>query len=276
MQSFKQQCIKLREKDYTLNEIVEATGRSKTSVYFHIKNIGLSEEKKSVIVANSRKRALQNAVARRGKSKRAFIPCTAWNSQLVLLFAHLLFDGEIRRVTCGYSNRSVALIRRVKRLFQKIYQFPPSKYLNEKTGVYSIRYHNVALAAYADQKARQMLDGIGHFPVAYQKEFLRAFFDDEGCMDFNKKLNKRRIRGYQNDRAVLALVQKLLRNIHVESRLQGKNEVVITGKENLKKFQREINFSKGVRLNPNRTNSIWKKDIEKRELLDMAIKSFKK
>ena len=112
-------------------------------------------------------------------------------------------------------------------------------------------------------------------PKVEQREFIRAFFDDEGCMDYRPDRNLRRVRGYQNDRSILILIQKLLTSFDIGSKLQGKNEVVITGKGNLKKFQREINFSKGVRLNPRRANSIWKKPIEKRELLDMAIKSFK-
>jgi len=88
--------------------------------------------------------------------------------------------------------------------------------------------------------------------------------------------NKRSIRGYQNDVAILSTVQRLLKNFEIEAKLQGRNEVVISGKKNLIKFRDEINFSKGVRVNPNRTNSLWKKNLEKRKLLDMAIASFKK
>ena len=53
------------------------------------------------------------------------------------------------------------------------------------------------------------------------------------------------------------------------------NEVMISGKENLKKFQKEIGFSLGIRRNKNRSNSIWKKPLEKKFLLSEAIKSYK-
>jgi hypothetical protein len=88
--------------------------------------------------------------------------------------------------------------------------------------------------------------------------------------------NKRQIRGYQNEVTVLKIVSQLLANMNIKSNLRGRNEVLISGKENLMKFRDEINFSKGVRINPNRTNSLWKKNLEKRRLLDMAIASFKK
>jgi hypothetical protein len=141
--------------------------------------------------------------------------------------------------------------------------------------VSSIRHHNVALADYLGKKAGLLVTEITGLSLSCQKEFLRAFFDDEGCMDVRLKRNLRRIRGYQKDKNILRVVILLLSNFDITAKFREPNEVVITGKENLKKFQKEINFSKGVRLNPNRTNSLWKKNIEKRELLDMAIKSFK-
>ncbi len=61
----------------------------------------------------------------------------------------------------------------------------------------------------------------------------------------------------------------------INARVVKPNEVVIVGKENLIRFEREINFSPGVYMNGKRSNSRWKKHIEKRELLKRAIKSFK-
>ncbi|MEX0918270.1 MAG: LAGLIDADG family homing endonuclease [Candidatus Paceibacterota bacterium] len=156
-----------------------------------------------------------------------------------------------------------------------VYKFAPHTHLNPKTGVHRISYHNVELSAFLKSRSLELLTIISDLPRSFQREFLRAFFDDEGCMDFRIDRNLRRVRGYQNDRKILVLIQRLLSHFGIRAILQGKNEVVISGKENLKKFQKEINFSKGVRINPKRTNSIWKKNLEKRKLLDMAITSFK-
>ena len=275
MNAFKQQCIALRKKDFTLNEIVQATGRSKTSVYFHIRDISLSDKKLKEISENSRKFALKLAASRKGKALRPYKQFTRWSPDLVLLVSHLIFDGEIKKNSCGYSNRSVALIKRVQRLFQLVYDHKPKHRLDRRTGVSQIKYHNVALAGHMEQKAKELLKEIVHSPLSHQREFLRAFFDDEGCMDFKPDRNHRRIRGYQNDRHILELVQKVLIKFGIESKLRGKNEVVIIGKENLLMFQKEINFSEGVRINGKRSNSIWKKSFEKRALLDKAIKSYK-
>lgn len=155
-----------------------------------------------------------------------------------------------------------------------VYDFEPKLYFNSTTGVHRICYHNVELSTMFKTRSQELRVTIINFPLEFQREFLRAFFDDEGCMDFRKQRNIRQVRGYQKDRSILILVQQLLTQFDIQSALKGKNEVVIRKKENLKKFQQEINFSPGVRINPNRTNSIWKKDLEKRVLLDMAIKSF--
>lgn len=254
---------------------MEITGREKTSVYFHIKDIPLSEKKQKEIRLNSGKRALAVSAARKGNSAREYKKFSKWTPELVLLVAHLIFDGDLRRTTCGYSNRSKALISRVRNLFKLVYRYSAKYHFDTRSGVINIRHHNVALAGYLIGKADELVNEIEDMPHEHQREFIRAFFDDEGCMDLRPDRKHRRVRGYQNDKKILVIVQNLLKNFDIESKLQGRNEVVITGKENLKKFQKEINFSKGVRLNPNRTNSIWKKNIEKRKLLDMAIKSFK-
>jgi len=76
---------------------------------------------------------------------------------------------------------------------------------------------------------------------------------------------------------ILKLIRKLLKDFDIRSRIEEKGqEIVISGKENLLKFRDKINFSKGVYINPNRKNSIWKKKLEKREILNKTIVSYKK
>lgn len=271
--SFKQLCVELRQKDHTLNEIMAITGRSKTSIYAHIRSIPLSERKREQISENSKQLALKVADSRRGSALRPFKSFQDWTPKNVLLTAHLMFDGRVGK-SCDYNNRSVALITRVENLMTIVYDFPPKPYMNNLTGVRRISYHNVAMANFFKAKSIELLHNIEGLSLDCQKEFLRAFFDDEGCMD--ARLKKRMVRGYQDDVVILQIVKKLLANLNINSKLQGRNEVVISGKENLIKFRDQINFSEGVCINPNRTNSLWKKNLEKRKLLDMAIASFKK
>lgn len=276
MKSFKEQCIALRMKDKTINEIMAITGRSKSSIHFHIKDISLSQKKREQISERSRKQALTLSGARKGIAKRPIKKFNTWTPEMVLLVSHLMFDGEIIKKKCSYVNRSEALIERVEKLMRCVYDFPPKVIFVEMSGVHKIQYYNVALGNFLHGKAIELQKNIISFSKKDQREFLRAFFDDEGCMDYRPKRNLRRVRGYQKDRKILMLVQKLLSNFNIESIICEPNEVVVTKKENLIKFQKEINFSKGVCPNPNRSNGLRKDLVEKREILDQAIKSFKK
>jgi len=273
--SFKEQCIDLRKKGYSIIEIMKVTGRAKSSIHTHIKDIPLSEERLKEIKEASGKRIRKFAIARRGKSERPFRPVVDWSADTVLLVAHLLFDGEIVRTRCVYNNRSEVLIERVATLMCVLYDFEPKRYLNQLTGVHRISYHNVMLGAYLEKKSVELLRIIKGMPLELKREFIRAFFDDEGCMDYRPKENKRSIRGYQKDVRVLEIIQSLLDDFNITSRIVLPNEVIIVGKENLMKFEWEINFSPGIYMNGNRSNSRWKKHIEKKELLKRAIESFK-
>ncbi|KKW44592.1 MAG: hypothetical protein UY94_C0019G0002 [Parcubacteria group bacterium GW2011_GWA2_56_21] len=275
MNSFKQQCIELRRRDFTLPEIVKATGRPKTSVHFHIRNLPLSENKLRAISASNAERARAIARKRRGLSTRLFKKFTDWDPKLVCLVSHLIFDGEIKRDGCAYNNRNVILLDRVEHCMKKIYLLEPKRYLNRLTGVARLSYFNVSLGEYMRGKAIQLLREIATLPRHLKREFLIAFFDDEGCIDYRPDRNHRRIRGYQKKIPILQTVQKLLSDFDIESRIQLPNEVVIAHKANLLKFQREINFSPGVRINGDRPNSVWKQHLEKREILRRAIESYK-
>lgn len=275
MNAFKERCIELRKKDYTLPEIAKITGRAKSSVYTHIKNIPLSTEKREFIKTNYGLRISSFSTVRKGRSKRKFKRFTKWNKALVNLISHLIFDGSIDYKGITYNNRNQSLLNKVGLSVKSIYDLEPKKYLDKVTEVRRIAYFNVALASYMKEKSVELLEKVNTLPSSLKREFLMAFFDDEGCIDFRKNRNLRRIRGYQKSMRILLLIQKLLKDFDIISDIHKPNEVVITGKENLKKFQKKINFSKGVYINGNRSNSIWKKSFEKRELLDLAIKSFK-
>ena len=158
---------------------------------------------------------------------------------------------------------------------KNIYDHKPKRWINNETGVSRISYHNVALGTYLQEKSKELLNNICSLSIGLKKEFLKAFFNDEGCIDFRPKRNLRQIRGYQKDKSILFLIQKLLCDFGIESRVVNPNEIVISGKENLQKFQKRIGFSPGVYINGNRSNSIWKKSLEKKVLLNEAIKSFK-
>ncbi|MHB1769938.1 MAG: LAGLIDADG family homing endonuclease [Minisyncoccota bacterium] len=155
------------------------------------------------------------------------------------------------------------------------YDFEPSRYYNKVTGVSRVTYNNVALSLYLNTKSKELLRTIKKMPIDLKREFIRAFFDDEGCIDYRPSENRRSIRGYQKDVQILGIIKTLLADFDIGAKIVLPNEVMIVGKENLIRFEREINFSPGVCINGNRSNSRWKKHIEKGELLKQAIASFR-
>lgn len=254
---------------------MEITGRAKTSVYECIRDIPLSANRIRRFRNISSNRIKQYPLSRKGKSVRAFRTFEQWSPDMASLVAHFLFDGALTHGSSMYNNRSRVLIQRVETLMRQIYDFEPKHWQNPVTGVRRISYHNVALRAYLQEKGKDLLASIRHASPLCKVAFLKAFFDDEGCMDFRPAVNRRSVRGYQKNRDTLMLVRDLLKDVGIEARVVVPNEVVIVGKRNLTAFAAEINFSAGVYVNGKRSNSRWKKTLEKRELLARAIASFK-
>ena len=183
MNIFKRQCIELRKQDYTLPEIVKITGRSRSSVHYHIRDFPLSKTKQKMIRDACAAQARRIALKRRGVSARLFKKFTDWDQELVCLVSHLIFDGEIKRGGCVYNNRNMALLNRVANSMKKIYPREPKRYVNKLTGVARISYFNVALGDYMREKSVQLLQEIITLPKQLKREFLLSFFDDEGCID---------------------------------------------------------------------------------------------
>lgn len=210
----------------------------------------------------------------KGKSRlgRHPIPFNKWNAPLVSLIGHLIFDGEIKYEGCVYTNRSRVLLRHVATCMQIVYPYLPQKY-ESTPGVFKIGYYNVELGSFFKQKARELLGNIQHMEKEFQRTFLCAFFDDEGSVYFIRK--RRAVRGYQHNAKILMLIKHLLKNFGIKSNADEKyNEITITRKENIICFAKEIDFMRGVRVNGNRSNSVWKKSLEKREILRRALASY--
>ncbi|HEX9721978.1 MAG TPA: LAGLIDADG family homing endonuclease [Candidatus Paceibacterota bacterium] len=270
-----EECQLLRKQGYSLDEIVRTTGVPRTTVYGHIVHIPLSPEKQSAIRIATTKRINEfNITVRKGKALpgRVFEKPDSWSPEFVFAVSHFMFDGEILYGGCAYYNRSDYLIETMRSVIKRLFGLD-SRVDERDDGVKRIGYYNVEFGQYAKQKSVELLSYIQMAPVEEKRVFLRSFFDDEGSVGIYK--NSRKVKGYQHNLIRLSLVQKLLKDFYIDSRVDEKyQEIVISRKENLIKFRKEINFSKGVYINPKRTNSIWKKKLEKRQLLDIAINSF--
>jgi len=275
MKAFGNLCKTLRKNGYTLGEIVQITGRPKTSVYFHINKM-FKTKKLRLKLREIKIRGIRGKGPVKGKSilGRHYTDFKDWTPAYVNLFAHVVFDGSIRNIGILYHNRSPALLRNFVSRMKGIYNFDPKIY-KKNDGVICLAYHNVELAPFFKDKISQLFAIITNSGRNLQKEFLSAFFDDEGSVDFRRLRHIRRIRGYQHDNSILMIVQKLLKNFSIDSKVDTRfHEIIISRRENIKKFAQEINFSKGLRVNGKRSNSIWKKDLEKRKILANLLASY--
>jgi len=272
-----EKCRTLRRKGFTLGEIIKVTQLPKTTVFDHIQNIPLSTKRKKEIQEDAIKRITEFSRKRKGKCipGRIVIKPKGWIKELIFLTAHFMFDGEIRHSRCVYQNRNTALIDLVKKYMESIFHLTPYYKFYKESGVHRISYHYVELADYIKRRAQGLKKYIKTALLSEKKIFLRSFFDDEGCV--YKYRNNRKIRGYQHNLEILTLIKELLKDFDIKSRIEEKGqEIVISRKENLIKFRNKINFSKGIFINPNRKNSIWKNKLEKREILDYIINLYKK
>lgn len=268
----------MRKRGFTLGKIITITKLPKTTVYDHIKNIPLSPIVKAKIRQESIKRInyyIKNF--RKGKCMfgRVVVKPEGWTKDLIFLVCHFMFDGEIRHNGCIYNNRNIFLINRVKTAMKNIFNFDPKEKFYSKTGVHRISYFYVELADYMHKKSKKLIQYIKNASLLEKKVFLQSFFDDEGCA--YKRGRKNLVRGYQHNLKILLLVQKLLKDFGIKSKIDKKyQEIIISKKENFIKFRDNINFSKEVFINPDRSNSIWKQKLEKREILNIIINSYKK
>lgn len=270
-------CRTLRSDGFSLGKIMKITKLPKTTVYDHIFDIVLPLEVKEKIASESRKR-INSYIHTKRKGKawpgRVFLKPQGWTTEFLFVISHFMFDGRIYYGGCEYYNRSDYLIETMKKRVQKIFGLE-SKIVNRGGGVKSIGYYNVELGEYIRQKSLELLTYIRTAPPEEKQVFLRSFFDDEGNVTISHNGKKRQVRGYQHDSKILELVKDLLNEFKIKSSIDRKyREIIIPRKQNLIKFREEIGFSNGIFINPKRKNSLWKRELSKRQLLNMAIESY--
>lgn len=270
-ESIKEKCKTLRYKGYSLNELTKLLDLPKTTVQNWVNQIQLSEKAKARIKGKI-KIGIIKAHKNRKYYKRIVHKPKNWSTELILIISHFLFDGEILSHGCSYSSRNKAQIKIMSDLIEKTFKIKP-KILIKKDNVTRINYYYTDLAEYIKKKSKLLINYIKKAPKEEKRALLRAFFDDEGNVTFNKDVRK--VRGFQHSKKILLLIKKLLKAFNIKSNIDKRNtEITITKKDNLIKFQKEINFSSRIFINPKRKNSLWKNKIEKREILKKAINSY--
>jgi hypothetical protein len=273
-EKLKKKCKYLRYKGKSLNYIANISGLPKSTVYGYIRNIALTEKQK-LNIEYRKKLLLRKPSPKKGKCRpgRKIIKPLAWSGELINIVAHFSFDGCIGSDGCTYYNRSKSQITKLKSEVYNLFGIKPKEQIRSD-GVMVISYYNVEFAEYIRNKASEIFSYLRNGATREGKRiFIQAFFDDEGNVYFRK--NTRRIRGYQKSIEVLENINRIISEFGIRGRIYPSiGAIEITGREQLAKFAREIGFSPGIALNSLRINSIWKTNIEKREVLNRALASY--
>lgn len=262
----------LRRQGYSIGQIARTLKVSKSSVYWHVHDIQLTPPQQAALKRQKHHLMIQVNAKRRGKPLRplSFLK-PLWSEELIHLVAHLSFDGHLDRYGACYYNRSYTQVAHVRSLMQRVLHVQP-KLKQRVSGIWVMSIYNVELAAWLVRKEQQLLDVVQRHPT-WQRQWLQAFFDDEGHVHVTKGI--RRVRASQHRRPVLYLAKKLLETRGITSRCDHRAQAIeITGQRNLMTFHRDINFAPGLFINEHRKNGLWKQPLEKRQLLKHAINSY--
>ena len=270
--SSKQRCRSLRRRGLSIGQIAKVVKRSESTVHWHVRDIRLTEAQRVRLRDQWRVVMAKVNARRQGQPLKPIdFRTPSWSKELVRLVAHLSFDGRIDRYGCYYYNRSYSQILHVK---QRLYQLlgVNARMRLRENGVWVLSYYNVAVAAWLSEREHELLQVIAP-RIQWQKEWLQAFFDDEGHIHINGGI--RRVRASQKSPGLLQTARTFLESLGIQSRIdQQAGAVEITGRKNLLGFQRHVNFSPGIRVNANRRNGLQDHSLEKRKLLERALGSY--
>lgn len=271
------ECRKLRKKGISIGEIARSLNAPKTTVYGYVKDILITVEQKKKIEERRKLLASSRPNPRKGKCipGREIIKPNPWSDELIHIVAHFMFDGRVSDDGCIYYSKDKYQINHMRELLFKIFRIKPKIHPRDNS-VYGLAFYHVEFANYIKNRKDNLFSYLNNGASKSEKKtFLKAFFDDEGSVYY--KDDKRRVRGYQNSRLILEQIKKILRSFGIESKINKEGiNVEVSGRMNLIRFSKEINFSSKIYINPKRKNGIWKKRISKREILGLLLSSYQK
>lgn len=269
----KERCRRLRRRGYSIGHIASELKLSESTVHWHVKDIVLTVDQRERLRRQKRMLMAHVNARRRGRPLHPVVfNRPAWSKDLVHLIAHLSFDGRVDRYGCYYYSRNYAQVSHVKEALEALLEIAP-KLRQRSNGMWVVSYCNVAVADWLHQRESELLGVIRSRP-AWRLQWLQSFFDDEGHMHYVR--SHRRVRASQKDRSVLRLAKSFLEEIGMRCRVDHKARAVeVTGRHNLEAFRRHINFSNGLCINGQRKNGHWHQDVSKRELLNLALSSYR-
>jgi len=160
----------------------------------------------------------------------------------VRIYAHSIFDGHVSRskgnsYVVGYTNKNSELLKEFEEDVNFVYGLKPTKY-TYKQGVTLLVYSSKLM--YLD--ILNFDKSVIKTNEEYGRIYLRAFFDDEGCVHFNPTKRIFSISGSQKSKEELFLIKSLLKDIEIQSRISGV-DITIGRNKSILRYSELIGFT---------------------------------
>ena len=202
------------------------------------------------------------------------------------IIAHALFDGwvSIRHNSVyelGYCNKNEVLVKQFAEDVSKVYGVPVSSIRRRSSGAWEITYRDKNMVAdllnimpsYPTKNLTVKLPAeIAKATHAYPT-FLRAFWDDEGTVNYYPQHRTRKLRAPCKPSCLRAQLLNMHLALDVDAREEKEHFITISGSENLIKFNEKIGFTSGVHVGRAKFGKdVWT-GYEKAEALNLMIRS---
>lgn len=234
------QIKEMRANGYSHSEIANKFGTSKSTIFYHTSNIEVSPNGKKRLKTIRRIISAKTGFQRRYKIPARSKKMTKAKARLI---AHLLGDGGVYKNQICYRNSEPRLIEQFIQDFQFVYGVRPwKKYWDENKFATGSGIVEVIRDLHKCANKREFPIEIINANKAIQKEFIRAFSDDE-----DGPMSRNRIRITSTNRLYLNSISKMLENFKIWSVIngpyhRGESLLDINRKESVLEYIRQIGF----------------------------------
>jgi len=230
----------MRADGYTHLELAKIFKTSKSAVFYHTSNLKISKRGKKRLSANRKKISAKIGLRRRFKVKERSRLMTKARARLV---AHLLGDGGIYENEICYKNTEPFLVEQFIKDFQTVYgvnawrRYWDGNKFGTGSGIVEVAHD-----LYRYRKIKGIHPEIIGAGRQVQREFIRAFADDEGG-----PISRNRVRITSTNWSYLNGISKMLANFGIVSVINGayhRGEYLldVNRKESVVEYIRRIGF----------------------------------
>lgn len=194
------------------------------------------------------------------------------------LIGHFIGDGSVMKKSYAirYANTCPKLIEKVSKLFADVYGL--HGHISQRGKTLYVDWNSkeawMDLKRYTNYECRKwrVPAEILENPELLGPPFLRALFDDDGCVALCSSPKHRAWQRWVCLRSINATgcedVIRLLSSLGIYAR-RADRAVIVSGKKNIERFQLVVGFTEGVKI----CRGVWK-GLDKADVLKLLLASY--